>query len=86
MRLLNAKTRKLEEFNGEIPSYAILSHTWGNEEVSLKDVTNGVDIEKMKGYRKIHFTCEQALKDKLEYVWCDTCCMLSQPRKSKTHL
>jgi len=30
MRLVNAETRKLEEFFGtDIPIYATLSHTWG---------------------------------------------------------
>ncbi|KAI5801991.1 hypothetical protein FPQ18DRAFT_369647 [Pyronema domesticum] len=32
MRLLNASTLKLKEFYGRIPKYAILSHTWAEEE------------------------------------------------------
>jgi len=36
MHLLNAKTYQLEEYVGDdIPPYAILSHTWGPEEVFL---------------------------------------------------
>ncbi|KAL2128733.1 hypothetical protein VTI74DRAFT_8711 [Chaetomium olivicolor] len=39
MRLLNASTREVEEFYGtRIPQYAILSHVWGNEELSFHDV------------------------------------------------
>ncbi|ORX93484.1 heterokaryon incompatibility protein-domain-containing protein [Clohesyomyces aquaticus] len=38
MRLINLETLGLEEFFGDnIPDYAILSHTWGPEEVSLQD-------------------------------------------------
>ena len=73
MRLLNARTRKLEEFVSVVPKYAILSHTWGEEEVLFKDINNP-DVEQMKGYGKINFSCVQALKDDLNYVWCDTCC------------
>lgn len=39
MRLLNAKTRRLENFSvGNRPECAILSHTWGEQEVSFQDV------------------------------------------------
>jgi hypothetical protein len=38
MRLLDAKAILLEEFVGEVPPYAILSHTWGQEEVSFQDI------------------------------------------------
>jgi hypothetical protein len=33
MRLLNALIKTLEEFEARIPPYAILSHTWGRQEV-----------------------------------------------------
>jgi hypothetical protein len=36
MRLINCKSLELEEFFGNhIPDYAILSHTWGGEEVTF---------------------------------------------------
>lgn len=39
MRLINVETGILEEFWGEsIPKYAILSHTWGPEEVTFAEV------------------------------------------------
>ncbi|KAK3707245.1 hypothetical protein LTR37_012246, partial [Vermiconidia calcicola] len=76
MHLLNARTRKLEYFIGSsIPRYAILSHTWGEEEVSMQDLINNRNVERREGYGKIHFTCEQAVVDGLDYVWVDTCCI-----------
>ncbi|OCK73943.1 HET-domain-containing protein [Lepidopterella palustris CBS 459.81] len=39
MWLLNVDDQRLYEFYGEdIPPYAILSHTWGNQEVSFADI------------------------------------------------
>lgn len=80
MYLLNAETRKLEAFIGsKIPAYAILSHTWGDEEVSFKDLTEHSPMpgqpsaEEKKGYSKIRKTCGQALKDGISYAWVDTC-------------
>lgn len=38
MRLINTKTLQIEEFTDrKIPRYAILSHTWGNEELTFQD-------------------------------------------------
>jgi hypothetical protein len=58
------------------PSYAILSHRWGedHEEVTLKDFIDGSGQNK-KGYEKIVACGKQATKDKLEYFWIDTCCI-----------
>ena len=75
MRLINCVTLQLEEFTGEkIPQYAILSHTWGNEEVSFADFTLNRGTAK-RGYRKIALTCKHALQDELSYAWVDTCCI-----------
>jgi len=42
MRLLNTSTFQLREFLGkDVPRYAILSHTWGKEEVLFQDMQNG---------------------------------------------
>ncbi|KAK0710354.1 hypothetical protein B0T26DRAFT_861707, partial [Lasiosphaeria miniovina] len=35
----------------EIPRYAILSHTWGDEEVSFEDMADGT-AKKKAGYAK----------------------------------
>ena len=43
MRLLNTTTHKVKEFVGSNhPPYVILSHTWEDEEVSLKDIENEI--------------------------------------------
>lgn len=71
MRLLHAETKQFAEFYDQIPPYAILSHTWGLNELSFKDMERN-------GYRaslKTDGCCQQALKDGLEYVWIDTCCI-----------
>lgn len=75
MRLINTKTGALEEFLGEdIPKYAILSHTWGEEEVTYQDYSRGIHKSK-KGYRKIKKTCELAVEADIPYAWVDTCCI-----------
>lgn len=73
MRLLNARSEELVEFLGEaIPKYATLSHTWGDDEVSLKCWRSG-EYSAKTGYRKIRYTLDQAVKDGLEWAWVDTC-------------
>jgi hypothetical protein len=80
MRLLwrdDDGTLRLAEFLGkEVPPYAILSHTWGNddEEVTYKDIVKGRARGK-KGYIKIQFCMDQATTDKIKYSWIDTCCI-----------
>ncbi|KAK5163215.1 uncharacterized protein LTR77_010801 [Saxophila tyrrhenica] len=54
--------------------YAILSHTWGEEEVSFQDLRQDRGPG-MKGYWKIQQTCRQALEDGNAYAWVDTCCI-----------
>lgn len=75
MHLLNTTTRQLEFFaDGDIPSYAILSHRWGKGEVSFKDMENG-NAQKREGYQKIEKTCSIAAAAGLKYAWIDTCCI-----------
>jgi hypothetical protein len=61
---------------GEIPEYAILSHTWGadTEEVIYRDLIDGTGKNKV-GYEKIRFCGQQARRDRLQYFWIDTCCI-----------
>jgi len=76
MRLLNTSTGVFEEFIGtNIPAYAILSHTWGDEEVSFKDMTTKPTNRSKKGYTKISMTCRLAQADELQYACIDTCCI-----------
>ncbi|KAF2666026.1 TPR-like protein [Microthyrium microscopicum] len=78
MRLLKRKPNgdfDLATFNNtNIPSYAILSHTWGDEEVTYDELVTGAGKNK-PGYDKIRFCGERAAADKLEYFWVDTCCI-----------
>ncbi|KIN98173.1 hypothetical protein M404DRAFT_63384, partial [Pisolithus tinctorius Marx 270] len=78
----------LVEFGGaklaEI-AYAILSHCWGapedevqyTEMVSLTnmDALARNKIRRRSGYLKIRKSCELALKDHLDWLWVDTCCI-----------
>jgi hypothetical protein len=75
MRLLNVKTRCLEEFYGDkIPPYAILSHTWGVEGVTFQDLSRE-DHKQKHGYKKIEGCCQAAAEQRISYVWCDTICI-----------
>lgn len=75
MRLLDTSTIELHEFHGrDIPRYAILSHTWGKEEVSFQDLPSF----RLKGPSKSHKIvrcCELAASHQYQYVWIDTCCI-----------
>jgi hypothetical protein len=64
----------------DIPPYAILSHTWGEQEVIFNDLKNldnvkDVDAKKEAGWNKIRFCAQQAERDGLAYFWVDTCCI-----------
>ncbi|KNG80357.1 hypothetical protein ANOM_011314 [Aspergillus nomiae NRRL 13137] len=75
MRLLNTRTLEVEEYGGgEFPQYAILSHTWGKEEVTLQDITSQA-THKLKGYEKILGVCSIARENRFDYIWIDTCCI-----------
>jgi hypothetical protein len=79
MRLLTHNTdRKFsltEAFMGnDTPEYAILSHTWGEGEVTYRNLIEGTGRSKA-GYDKIRFCAQQAANDGLQYFWVDTCCI-----------
>lgn len=59
-----------------VPRYAILSHTWINddEEVSFADMQT-VSGRQKQGFAKLKFCAQQAQKDDLRYFWMDTCCI-----------
>lgn len=87
MRLINTITGLLEEFIGdEIPEYAILSHTWEKDEISLQEFQRLTDPDfahdpktlaaKAKvGFIKIRGCVELAASKGIPYVWVDTCCI-----------
>jgi hypothetical protein len=75
MKLINARTIKIEEFNeSAIPHYGILSHTWEDSEILFQEI--GLPgIESNNGYAKIEKACQLAIRKRLNYVWVDTCCI-----------
>lgn len=77
MRLINTRTLELLElFGDKIPEeYAILSHTWEDEEVTLQDWKDLRVAEKKRGFYKISMACKQAQLHNLDYLWADTACI-----------
>ncbi|KAK4695010.1 hypothetical protein P7C71_g2651, partial [Lecanoromycetidae sp. Uapishka_2] len=87
MHLLDTTTKRLSSFfNERRPPYAILSHTWGSEEVTFQDLEKfhedssrqhsfASSLSSRAGWRKIQACCDQALRDGFEWVWIDTCCI-----------
>jgi hypothetical protein len=79
MRLLHVDTDgsfNLTEFSFEIPPYAILSHTWGedHEEVNYRDIVEKKGATK-PGYAKLQFCARQAVRNHIRYIWVDTACI-----------
>jgi hypothetical protein len=75
MRLFNTSTILLEEFfSHQLPEYVILSHTWGEDEATLRDMRAECAMKK-KGYSKIFGCCRKALGDGSDYCWIETCCI-----------
>lgn len=59
------------------PRYAILSHTWGEGEITFQDMQTKDRSATMKklGWRKLEDSCRRAARDGFEYIWNDTCCI-----------
>lgn len=76
MRLLHATEFRFEEFTGDVPPYAILSHRWGrkSEETTFQDMCGETGAEKRVN-RKVRACCDQAVRDGFNWVWIDTCCI-----------
>ncbi|KAL8659877.1 MAG: hypothetical protein Q9202_006922 [Teloschistes flavicans] len=75
MHLIDTSTLTIHEFNEvNIPAYAILSHTWGEEEISFQNFEKP-SSRTLTGYIKITRCCEIARSDGWQYVWVDTCCI-----------
>ncbi|RSL72333.1 hypothetical protein CEP54_000850 [Fusarium duplospermum] len=76
MWLINTETLKLESVvNPETVEYAILSHTWEEEEVSFQEFQDLRSARAKKGFSKIKKTCRLAKKHGYRYAWVDTCCI-----------
>lgn len=76
MRLLNVYTKDFRDFLSDldIKPYAILSHTWAEDEVLFEHFQSlpKKALQKKKGYAKIEYCCLQAIADGYDWVWIDT--------------
>lgn len=77
MRLLDTTTLELREcMDHDIADYAILSHRWEKEEVTLQDLRGEKPRgPQMAGYSKIKGFCKQAAHEGWKYAWIDSCCI-----------
>ena len=77
MRLINTYTLQLTGpyVGDDKPPYAILSHTWGENELSYQDMVNVSQHRHKSGFRKILSFCARARKDGYRYGWMDTVCI-----------
>ncbi|KAF9775200.1 hypothetical protein IL306_006718 [Fusarium sp. DS 682] len=85
MRLLHTADLELVEFfDDSTPEYAILSHTWGDEEVTLQEMKPpgsagnlkaSNSLGQKKGYYKVRNAATVAARDGYKYIWVDTCCI-----------
>ena len=80
-----------EFYDVDVPKYAILSHTWSKSELLFKDMQQMKEDDAETAWQpewwdalhrrapaktdKVSGCCTQAIKDGLEYVWIDTCCI-----------
>jgi len=76
MRLLDSTSLRLSQFfDRAIPKYVILSHTWGQDEVTFEDIQDLAKAKMKSGFSKIEKCCERARLDGFQWVWIDTCCI-----------
>ncbi|KAI0188879.1 heterokaryon incompatibility protein-domain-containing protein [Xylaria flabelliformis] len=79
MWLLNSCSWEMKDFISykQAPPYVILTHTWGDEEVTFRDWQSEPSkfVESKEGFNKIRLCCQQAAADGFEWVWVDTCCI-----------
>ncbi|KAH7321336.1 hypothetical protein B0I35DRAFT_212192 [Stachybotrys elegans] len=88
MRLLDTHRLELMDVAGDnIPAYAILSHTWGQEEVTFQEMQyvthkwsravsqTASAIKAKSGYIKIKRSAALAVEHGYDFIWIDTCCI-----------
>ena len=75
MRLINTRTYEIREISpGDKPTYAILSHTWGDDEYVFSD-RDDPHRHHSAGFKKISRCCALAASQGYKYLWIDTCCI-----------
>ncbi|KAI1207867.1 HET-domain-containing protein [Annulohypoxylon truncatum] len=77
MWLINTDSLELDYVeNPDNVKYAILSHTWEEEEVNFQEMKlHQATARKKKGFDKIAATCRLAEERGIPYAWVDTCCI-----------
>ncbi|KAI1089237.1 HET-domain-containing protein [Rostrohypoxylon terebratum] len=89
MRFLETHTAKetgilklVDKTSNELPTYAILSHTWEENEIVFDDIENGTannayhkDPATLASLSKIRGACIQAADSGYDYIWIDSCCI-----------
>jgi hypothetical protein len=83
MRLINTHTLELVDAERLLwPPYAVLSHRWGNLEVTLQEWqltalygNTGPQISHKEGYQKIRQFCHLAAREGFGFGWADTVCI-----------
>lgn len=78
MRLLYARTLEFVWFEDEdlVPKYAILSHTWGANEPTYRDMHKyRMLVKSRQKFEKIWRCALLSIRDGIEYFWVDTCCI-----------
>ncbi|KAH8881994.1 ankyrin [Thozetella sp. PMI_491] len=91
MRLIDTSTLRLvSKQDGDVPPYAILSHTWGadDDEVTFQEFAaatssrirqpNGLfphRVSKKPGFAKVRDSARLAKSQGYQYIWVDTCCI-----------
>jgi len=76
MWLIDTETLELKyTTNPKNQRDAILSHTWGSDEVAFEDMKDPTAAQRKTGWQKIRKTCERAAERRLSYAWVDTCCI-----------
>ncbi|KAH8881794.1 HET-domain-containing protein, partial [Thozetella sp. PMI_491] len=75
MRLIDTSNYEIREFpDTKLPRYAILSHTWGDEEVKFQDMLPPRQASG-RGYDKVKGACRLALRNGFDFLWVDSCCI-----------
>ncbi|KAG8162360.1 hypothetical protein KVR01_008125 [Diaporthe batatas] len=87
MRLLSTNTLEVVLINEDgVPPYAILSHTWDKDEVTLQEM-QGIRVKLLsflsrnnllkarQGLQKVLDAAKLAASDGYDWIWIDTCCI-----------
>ena len=69
MRLIDCTTLEFKEFIGKKkPPYAILSHTWEDQEITYQNYCGADELRLKRGSEKIIKTCEISKQLGYKYV------------------